>query len=442
MADSPSSPKSSSRSRVGTWLRRALIVALVLANLGVFGAWLLARNLSSTVEENLTRDTNVVRALTPTSSPDDSSGAPTPPSTFLIIGSDSRQDLPDDLAGNFGSTSGGGRSDVIMLLQVFPDESRAQMLSLPRDLRVEIPGHGTNKINAAFAFGGAELMVQTVKDETGLPIHHYAEIDFAGFAATVDQLGGVKLSFAYPARDTQSGFSADAGSQVLDGAQALAYARSRHYQEFRGGTWVSVDASDIGRTRRQQQLILAILDEVKRPSSLADVSSLLEVAAGHLTVDAGLEQKTIVGLGWAMRSVGVSSVEAVTLPTYGQMIDGSSYQIPKEPEASLILSAFATGAPLVASSGEPIRVRVLNGNGIAGSAGRAAALLTGESFEIVEVGDAESSDFVATVVITRPDRVALGEAVVAALGFGQVTSGTVPSDVDAIVIVGSDGPAA
>ena len=439
-----SSTHTSKHPRARKWIRRGLILALVIANIGVFGAIFTVRNLSQTVEDNITRDTDVVRALTPTTKQPSGGGAVVrqPPSTFLILGSDSRADLDEGLQGNFGTTAGGARADVIMLMQIFPDEHRAQVLSLPRDLKVDIEGYGTNKINAAYAFGGSELMVRTVKQATGLPIHHYVEVDFSGFAAIVDQLGGITIDFPYPARDKGSGLSVDAGHQTLDGSSALAYARSRHYQELRNGSWVSIDGGDIGRTRRQQQIILAILTELKRPSSIADLSGLLQAFAGYVTVDATLSQKTLLDLAWAMRSVDASTIDTVTLPTYGKMIDGRSYQLPKEPDAARVLAAFAAGEPLETGIEGPIRVQVLNGNGIAGAAARTAALLDAPAFQVADVGDADASDFAITVILARSDRHQLAEVVADALGFGTVSFGSVPKNIDVVVIVGSDAPAA
>ncbi|MFW2339315.1 MAG: LCP family protein, partial [Acidimicrobiia bacterium] len=128
-------------------LRRALIGLLVLANVVVFGAYLYLRNIESTFEEVVEVNVDVVAELSPP--PSESSD----PSTFLLIGSDSRENLPDDFANVFGS-AGGQRADVIMLVQVMPDDSIARLLSIPRDLKVDLEGRGTQKINAAYAYGG------------------------------------------------------------------------------------------------------------------------------------------------------------------------------------------------------------------------------------------------------------------------------------------------
>jgi LCP family protein required for cell wall assembly len=436
--------RSVTRSRVGKWILRGVLAVAIVLGLAAVASGLLVKHVSDTIESNLTRDTDVVQALTPTTSPKsvDTGGTPDEPAqTFLIIGSDSREGVTDALGTNFGDFPG-QRADVIMLVKVYPSEDRVQVLSIPRDLEVDIDGHGTNKINAAFSFGGSELMVRTVRQVTGLDINHYIEVNFVGFADIVDELGGVVLNFPYPARDLKSGFEIDAGTQRLDGAQALAYVRSRHYQEYRDGEWVSVDASDIGRMRRQQQIILAVLAEMKRPATLTDASGLVQTIASSLTVDSLLGQRTMLDLAWSLRSIDAAAIDAATLPTYGKMIDDRSYQLPKEPQATQVLAAFSSGDPLEAAADGPIRIQILNGNGVAGSAAATADKLDSSEFDIVDVSDADSSDFASTVIIARPDRLALARAVQTSLGFGDVTPGSVPNGVDAIVIVGRDAPAA
>ncbi len=328
-----------------------------------------------------------------------------------------------------------------MLVQVLPETGKARILSLPRDLRVEIEGHGTNKINAAYAFGSGALTVKTVRQYTGIPVHHYAEVDFVGFASLVDALGGVTLDFAFPARDVKSGFSVAAGRQRLNGEMAVAYARSRTYQELRDGTWRSVDANDIGRTRRQQQLILAILTEAKRPSSIPEAGNIIEAFAGYVTVDASLDQERLIDLLWTMRSLDIGGMETVTLPTITQTISGASYQLPDEPAASGVLLAFQNGDPLAVLASGPIRVQVLNGNGIPGAAARWAGEFSDPRFTVIGIGDADSADFASTVLLARSDQVAQAELVAQHLGFGQVSPGTVPDGIDVVVIVGADAAA-
>ncbi|MEX0946083.1 MAG: LCP family protein [Acidimicrobiia bacterium] len=208
------------------WWKRLIIAFLVLGNLSVFGLYWTLRSAQAAFRVNVQEVADVVPELNvrPTESQD--------PITFLVIGSDSRARL--DSLQNFGEATG-ERGDVIMLVKVDPAKGSAQLLSLPRDLLVEIPGHGTNRINAAYSFGGAPLMVRTVKEVTGLAIHHYVEVDFVGFRSIVDQMGGVTINFPYEARDLNSGLFVGTGPQRLNGQQALAFARSRHYQERQDG---------------------------------------------------------------------------------------------------------------------------------------------------------------------------------------------------------------
>lgn len=427
---SPVQPDSRPR-RLPRWLKRALIGFLVLANLGVFFVYWQLRTIERAVVESAdtipAADFQQVLTQTPT---DDAE-----PVTFLLIGSDSREGL-DDLT-NFGP-SGGERADVIMLLQIHPQDGSASLLSLPRDLYVDVPGHGMDKINSAFAFGGAPLMVETVVKETGIPVNHYVQVDFVGFKAIVDQLGGVPIDFPYPARDPKSGLDVEAGTQALDGTQALAFARSRTYQELQNGSWVSVDANDIGRTRRQQQLIFAIIRTMARPSSLPELGSSVESFAEHLTIDAGLAEGSLIELAWRMRAVRPDNIDAATLPTRTDSAGGASIERRVEPEAEQMLAAFRAGRPLTGVGSEPLRLMVLNGNGISGSAGDWSEYLRSVGFHIASVGDAERKDFDTTTILVRPENVARANEIAEALGFGVVEVGTVGADIDALVVMGTD----
>lgn len=258
----------------------------------------------------------------------------------LIVGSDSREDLPEGFE-NFGDFEG-ERTDVIMIAHVVPGEG-GQLLSLPRDLKVNIPGNGTNRINAAFVFGGPDLLVQTVQDNFDIPIHHYVEIDFGGFARVVDSLGGVTKTFDNPARDLKSGLDVEAGTIVMDGETALAYARSRSYQENINGEWVSVDGSDIGRTHRQQEVLLLMFDEATSPSSAFSLPGFASTFAEQITADEGFTPGVMVELGRAALSLSSSAIETMTLPVTGSTEGGVAYVVRVEPAATGVLDAFIAG---------------------------------------------------------------------------------------------------
>ncbi len=260
---------------------------------------------------------------------------------ILIVGSDSRENLPDDFDGKFGAFTG-TRTDVIMLAHVH--DGRAQLLSLPRDLKVSIPGEGTNRINAAYVFGGPDLLVQTIQENLGIEIHNYVEIDFFGFANVVDALGGVTLTFDHPARDLKSGLDVDAGTHRLDGAQALAYARSRQYQELIDGEWKSIRGSDIGRTGRQQELLLAMFAEATSPGNAFNLPGFATTFAEQIRADAGLSIGVIVELGTEALGLRSASIETMTLPVKISNEGGVSYVIPVEPRAGAVVDAFISGA--------------------------------------------------------------------------------------------------
>ncbi len=186
-----------------------------------------------------------------------------PSENYLLVGSDTREGISEDdpdfgVIGDANAVSG-QRADTIMVLRRELDGGAA-IVSLPRDLWVEIHGTGgSNRINAAYN-GGAERLVATVVETLGIPIHHYVEVNFVGFRDIVNELGGVTICFPYPTRDVKAGLDQPAGCNLLDGLQALAFARSRTYQEFREGQWRTDPTADIGRTQRQQQFISAAAD--------------------------------------------------------------------------------------------------------------------------------------------------------------------------------------
>lgn len=418
MAESSSPP---ARSGLPKWLKVTTITLLVVANLAVLGIiWVIQTGNSLFSSANT--DEEVTGVL------DESSGDAL---VFLIVGSDSRAGL-DDLK-NFGNAAG-ARGDVVMLVRLDQQTSSAQMLSIPRDYYVDIPGYGKNKINAAYSYGGPSLMVQTIKENFDLEINHYVEVDFVGFEAIVDQVGGIEITFPYPARDANSGLSVDAGTQLLDGSQALAYARSRHYQELQGGSWVSVKANDFGRAERQQEVIRALISRLKTPSSLAEAGDIAAAASENMTIDSNLAEISVGSLLWDFKGILTGSVEGATLPGDVKTINGASVVVAKEPEAGAMLANFRSGNAL---SSQPIRVAVLNGNGTSGAAGDMSRKLEALGFQVASIGNADSSTYEETTVIV-PDGSPDGNEITGALGFGVVRFGTVDNGVDAVVIVGAD----
>ncbi|HEY4017990.1 MAG TPA: LCP family protein [Pseudonocardiaceae bacterium] len=233
---------------------------------------------------------------------------------WLIVGSDSRQGLTDAQAaqlhtGNASDVSG-GRTDTIILLHLPDNSTKPTMVSLLRDSYVNIPGHGKNKINAAYAFGGPSLLVQTVELATGLRVDHYAEIGLGGFASVVDDVGGVTMCLDQPVNDSYAGINLPAGCQNLNGANALGYVRSRH----------AFATSDFARTDHQRQFLGALANKISSPGTLLnpfDFFPMVSDLPTAITVDNGDHLQNLLGLGWAMRGISSGGVISTAVPVSG-----------------------------------------------------------------------------------------------------------------------------
>jgi LCP family protein required for cell wall assembly len=233
-----------------------------------------------------------------------------------------------------------------MILAHLIPGSGIQMLSIPRDLRAEIPNHGTNRINASYVFGGPDLLVATIQAQVGIPIHHYVEIDFAGVGAVVDSLGGVTLDFTYAGRDIKSGFTTEPGRHTLNGEQAVAYARSRRYEILKNGSWESTGGGDLSRTGRQQEILIALFSQATSPKSAFNLPSFLPTFADQITADEGLTLGLMAQLGRAALTMDSRSIDAMTLPVkYQPGEDGRSYVVPID-ATSTVIEAFLAGEPL------------------------------------------------------------------------------------------------
>jgi hypothetical protein len=187
-------------------------------------------------------------------------------------------------------------------------------------------------------------------------------------------------------------------------------------------------------------LILAIIERMKRPSTLTEASTIVRSFTEHVAIDAALADSSLIELAFRMRTLRGGDIEAITLPGVTDSVGQQSVVVPKEPEAGAVLEAFRSGGSLAVAAGEvdPFTLMVLNGNGFADAAGRWSEVLDDAGFLIGEVTDADRTDYVETLVTVRSGEEDRGEEIIAALGFGRVESGTVPEDVDAVVVLGAD----
>lgn len=328
-------------------------------------------------------------------------GGSNEPRNFLLVGIDSAATLAEDDPARDGRGNVGGlRSDTMMILRVDPGADQASLLSLPRDLWVPLASGGHQRLNAAIQLGGPGELIDTIEQYLGIPVHHYIQVDFAGFKDLVEVVDGVDVYFASPARDTRSLLDVeDTGCVTLDAQQALAYVRSRHYQSFEDGRWRSDPSGDLGRISRQQDFIVralrrAVDQGVRNPVTLDRV---VNAALGAVTVDDLLTADDILDLGSAFRGFDPGALDLHALPVVQGSAGGASVLRLQDEEAQPTLDGFR-GTDTSELRPNDVRVRVLNGSGVTGQAGETGDELAAAGFGSAGTGDAERLDTALTVV--------------------------------------------
>jgi polyisoprenyl-teichoic acid--peptidoglycan teichoic acid transferase len=333
--DAYSRPKPSRRRRGRRWLRVAIVVVLVAVL--VLAVWSLLGYLafrSGVKEANARLDSRAYAALAP-----QDGLVLTNPSTILVLGTDEGP-----------AREGPFRSDAIMLVRTDPDEHRIALLSIPRDLRVEIPGRGPDKVNAAYAYGGPTLTVRTVEALTGVPINHVVVVDFSKFKEVIETLGGVTINvpapilsnkfdcpFSTQARcDRWPGWRFRPGEQTMDGRRALIYARVRVNQ-------LDPSENDITRGERQQAVVQALADEITSFGTFLRMPFIGDELAAPLATDLSANQ--FLQLGWVKRRTPSSGLLRCRLGGSLADIDGQSFIIGNEDNASVVAMVEGKVAP-------------------------------------------------------------------------------------------------
>ncbi len=254
---------------------------------------------------------------------DEVSAAGGQPFTILVIGSDTRVGESASQAQQFGSSSDvtGQRSDVVQLWRVNPSAKTIQIVSIPRDTVVTMlppdsSQYGTyNRINSSYNTGPNQL-VKTITANFGIPINHVVQVDFAGFQDAVNALGGIYMDFPYPAKDAYSGLNITTpGCQLLNGSQALAVARSRHYYYYENGYWQYDGTSDFGRIARQDAFIKAMMSAAKSKVNPLTINAFIGSIHEGLTIDDGFGLNSLIGLALDFRSYNPANLGGLTLPT-------------------------------------------------------------------------------------------------------------------------------
>ncbi len=368
------------------------------------------------------------------------------PFYMLLLGTDERD--PDE----------SGRSDTIILARVDTQNKQVILLSIPRDTRVYIEGHGYQKINAAHAFGGAAGAVDAVEKLTGVQISHYAEIDFSKFTGLVDALGGVEVNVPFEINDPDAGGHVSAGDQVLNGEQALIFCRTR-----------ATGYGDYQRQTNQRIFLQALASKVLA----SDPTTMLRaVNAISDAVSTDLDVNSIIDIANSLRGMSSDSIYSYTVPSASKVMDGVSYVIADEEELKTLMgiidsgqippaqdesltgvvpseydSAAAataggtTGSTTYTPDRSSYTITVRNGGGIAGSASSVAEDLSSLGYQIGETGNADSFDHDKTLVIYKnaSDLPAVND-IISEIGCGtaQAANGQYSFDGQILVLVGSD----
>lgn len=428
-------PVTAPPSRRNVWrrMRRALLVgAVLLALLIALMYWQFAAAVAPLIVAD-------VRPFPPLN----------PPGTainILLIGVDERPDHPEE----------GVRSDTLIVVHLDTIKRRISLLSIPRDTRVELRDIGPTKINAAYGYGytaarerygegvtpaqgGMALAAETVGQFLDLPIHYTAQINFDGFARVIDALGGVTIDVprrivddAYPTADFGTvRVEFEPGPQRMDGARALIYARTRHAD------------SDFGRAERQQQVIRAVVDELRARGPLGAallVPALSRALDGAFTTTLPLSRPDMVlGLGWIATGldpafIGQHRLAPDTAPNFRE-VGSDIFWDPAEVRA--VVHDFLA-APEVET--EQAHIQVLNGAGVAGLARRISGELEAAGFTVVPAADAPRSDIPETIVYDVTGKPATARRLATLLGAGirrGAPDGVNPT-VDIIVVLGQD----
>lgn len=286
-AGSPSEPRRRSRKRILAWSALTMLILLVV---GTIGGYLWAWSVFNRIEK-----VDVTAQL--------SHGSGT---NYLLVGSDNGRAGEAQRVGIQGS-----RSDTIMVLRV--QGGKAKMLSLNRDLYVDNPATGEKgRLNAAYNTGPANL-VAAVTQNFRIPIDRYIEIDFVSFSGLVDSFGGIDVEFANPALDRASGLNVTESGRVhLDGTQALAYVRSRHYTEVIGGQEKPEGGlPDVNRTMRQQVFLREIMKKAGAKRNPITLMSAASKMSGGLRIDDDMTMFDAIRFAWTM---GRLNPETVALP--------------------------------------------------------------------------------------------------------------------------------
>ncbi|HZB49909.1 MAG TPA: LCP family protein, partial [Mycobacteriales bacterium] len=341
---------------------------------------------------------------------------------ILLVGSDDRSTATDAELRELSTTRVTSNStDTMMLVHVPADGRKATAISFPRDSWVEIPGHGTHKLNSAYVRGagtgsdqdpdkGRQLLVQTISELSGLHIDHYVEVDLLGFYRITKAVGGVEVCLNAAQREKDSGIDLPAGKSTIEGKQALAFVRQRK----------GLPRGDLDRIVRQQYFLGATFNKVTSLGVLTNpikLKRLLDAVGSSMRMDEDLDP---LQLARQVRGLAAGNVEFKTVPTAGTGTrDGQSVVLLDEAKLPDFFRTVAEPPPARAAvklvPRDQVTVDVFNGTGRAGLAGTTATALRTAGFTVGGAGNADRRDYARTEIRYDPSREAQARTLAAAV---------------------------
>lgn len=427
----------------------ALAAVLVLAVAGIGFAFAYINKIQSNLGDGISAETLSVLEAAPVGDP----------FYMLLMGTDGSE--ARQASGEFGDSF---RTDTMMLLRVDPPQKKVTCVSIMRDTQVQLEGYGLQKINAAHVFGGAELAIKTVSELAGVPISHYAEIDFDGFEKIVDALGGIEVDVPVAIDDEHVDAKLEPGLQTLNGVQALSLCRSRH-------TYDEIGSGDALRAANQRLVIGAIAKKVLS-SDVGTMVNTIDALSQYVTTDMTVQD--ILALAQSMRGMSMEDdFYTAICPTVSDYSNGIWWEILQrhqweemmeridkglsptaedqvDPATGIVIANAGGGALSSEAQAENTanarkrnhsgKVAVRNGTTIPGLASKADAIISDLGFQ-VNTGNANSSDYTETVVVYNDDnRKQDAQDIVDELGVGTVEQNNSKYlfDGDLLVVLGTD----
>ncbi|MBS3810717.1 MAG: LCP family protein [Halanaerobiales bacterium] len=327
------------------------------------------------------------------------------------------------VAGYDSSINGPPRADTIIVASINLSNNKIGLLSIPRDTRIKISGHGYGRINAAHAYGGIDLLNETVEDFLNIKLDYYLETDFKGFENIIDTIGGIEVTINKPLHyiDKAGGLYIDlpAGNVHLDGDKALQYVR------YRDDT-----LGDIGRVARQQKFIEALMEKITSTNNILKLPSIYNELMS--TVNTNIPFKDVTPFLKLAKNINMHNLKTDMVPGTPEYINGASYWIPDQDSLNIVVDSLIRSKEYIQN--DQYYITILNGNGVSGAANKAADELKKYGFNIEKISNADNFDYQQNIIYYHKENKKI------ATGLQEILGGNIEkmkeSKVDFIIVLG------